>query len=544
MRRGLVWLGCVVVGVVALVVVLVLAANTGPGRRWTCAKLSSTLSSALRGRVEAGRCEALWPGRLRVAEVALYGAGSEAGAPLARVGALEVQPDLGALLHGALRVSEVRIESPSVSLRKNAKGGLALLDALESASPSPPEEASSGELPEVTIDRIALTDGAVTDLPDALRVRALGADVGVQVGDGIVVEVRSVAADARRGGASVLRIERARGVVRIAEGARSELELAARLGAGSAALTADVVWGQAMPSRLDAKLRADVHPAWLRAMGQGDAADALRAPVGVTLSASGSLDALDATLLVQTAGGHARLVAHYAEARADAKLDVEQLALGKVLDGFTAEDVLSAHAAATVTDPLGLTGSRAITLALQGVRFGPWALPELRATGTLHDVYFELASLALPYLTRDHGSLDVHGRVGFDGAMRLRLRADLPDLGADPNLTRLASTASTASAASAASKRVRRRADAALAGALRADVRVRTTASGAVDAEGSVSERELRAGGRSGVSVPALTPDGRASNPLPARAHRAHRGRRVRRDGAGAAPSRRGVGRR
>lgn len=348
------------------------------------------------------------------------------------------------LFLGQLVVERVRVRDPFVDLAADESGELRIANAFTPVDPKPEDPNAKTNIPHILVNDVLLEGGRVANLSPELELRAIRLQAEGTIDDRIDLQVHALEAELvrRDDGAVVASLERFEGEVGLLEtGAESTVELrVSGMDGDHVEGQLSATWGEDYPDQYEGELSFRASPQTLRAAGLPEVADLLAAPVEGRVTADGGLaGSFDARVELDTAGGPLVADATFSEEfeRIEARVRSEGIALGEVLTPL--EDSRFEGTLEAALHPPGDDGRRRVEVDGESVAFtapdgNTYQAPALHAAAYLGEDHVEILELDLPHLEGERGHLDVTGRVGFDGAMNLVVDAELPDLGADPNL--------------------------------------------------------------------------------------------------------------
>jgi len=274
------------VGLIATVSILVvtvigvlLTLRTERGRAFACSTILERVNGVIPGAIVVDTCATLELRKLRLEGVQIL---DPAGRVIADAVAIEAEPDLLGLLSGTIAIRSVRGTAPRLRLIDHGEE-LAIVAAFVSPTDEPNEPDDSGV--EVVIGVIEVTDGAVTDLPDRFSIEGVALNTNLAVREDVTLDIAHIEGRLEQANAQVVDVVR-----------------------GAGALS----FGDA--SMVDVKLDLEA---------EGETAR-------VAANFEGTAERFTLEALVEALGGRVTLSSRNRAGRAEAKLDVSSLDLGRL----------------------------------------------------------------------------------------------------------------------------------------------------------------------------------------------------------------------
>ena len=418
--------------------------DSAPARRELCDRVEPVLDDMLRGDFEL-ECIEISPDRVAVAD---FIARDSTGHVVLRVESASVDISRWDLFFARLVVEQVRFENPFVDLSPNeATGELRIADAFTPVDPAPEDpNAKKTNIPRIVVEDVVLEGGRVHHISPQLDARGLRLHAEGVIDDRIDITFLEVGGELMNlEGQVVASVERLDGEASILEpGAETNVTLRIdAMGDDFVAGTVGMVWGEEIPDVYRGDLEFHASPETFAAAGLSEVSDILQSPVSGTLSADGSLTGTFTVAAdLSTEGGDVTLRAELAQEFEHIVAHVETggLDLAEVLvpvDEGRFEGTVDAE-----MHPPGEDGRRRVVVDGRDLQYAApdgntYGAPALHVAAFLGNDHVELLELDVPHLEGDTGHLDVTGRVGFDGAVDVVIDAELPNLGADPNLAQV-----------------------------------------------------------------------------------------------------------
>lgn len=246
----------------ALVVVLIAALHTGPGREFVRGKIEARLASRVEGTVELGQLDYALFGAVTMGGLRIRDAG---GAEVIALESLTIAPDWRSLLGDEPALDTVALQGLTLHVRREADGTTNLSKLFK---PTPPGPASGARGPDrrIQVRAIAITAvNATLDRPDGTRLSLSNLEIAASLdaipGAGTVrLEMPRIS-----GGLSFERS--AEGLTIVVSGFQSGVDVALVRGAGTLGLArttahASLAMGGAAPREMDLDLeRVDLRVA-------------------------------------------------------------------------------------------------------------------------------------------------------------------------------------------------------------------------------------------------------------------------------------------
>jgi hypothetical protein len=237
-----------------LVVVLVAALHTGPGRAFVRGKIEARLASRVEGTVELGQLDYSLFGAITIGGLRIRDA---SGAEVIALESLTIAPDWRSLLGDEPALDSVALQGLTVHVRREADGTTNLSKLFK---PTPPSPASGARRPDRRIQVRAITIAAVNatlDRPDGARLTLSNLEIAASLD--AIPGARTVRLEVPRisGGFSFERS--ADGLTIAVSGFQSGVDVALVRGAGTLGLArttahASLVMGGAAPRETDLDL--------------------------------------------------------------------------------------------------------------------------------------------------------------------------------------------------------------------------------------------------------------------------------------------------
>ncbi len=404
--------------------------------------LESMVSDAIRGRLEIGRLDALSFDHLEATDVRLL---DLQGRAVIELDHLEGWFDLQALLRRrVVRFSAAHVEHARVRLHRVGPDGasISLVEAFEPSTPSTSGPGRASPVP-VFVDGIRLDDVEVEgDVPgyDGLHLERLSVLGQVEVDRTLLLQIRSGRGTMTGPYPGETSIEQLAVRFDTDPGRRLEATAAVRRGDDTARATLTLS-GTDDPTA-SPQLRLDVHTDGLRAETLAEmqipTTQVLSGPVHGDLRLEGPVDRLSLDAYVIHASGPVRV--HGSLPRGGPvtlQAWVRDFELRALVPRVPSMRVSGTAEVSIDTSPSPATTRRPTEwrIAAEPVELGGILWPGFEARGGILEETVHLDEVRAPHLG---GHLEASGRVGFDGRLDLHGRFDVRDIGADPNVARLA----------------------------------------------------------------------------------------------------------
>lgn len=395
------------------------------------------LNEEIAGSLAIGELQTVTPWKVVARDVRVLDPQGREVIAVARVAAW---PDWSALPGGAVRIGRVRARGGLVTLHVAGEESdtVSLAEAFQPARPGGPP----GDPPRVEVNDIVLDEIRVRgDVPgfDGLRFEDLRVHGRVEAQRDvrfIVWETRGIMSGPYRGATAIDHIA---GYFD-SDLANEGLEFYARVRRGEDRVRARIRLRRpdpTAPPELELRVRAEpVRLATLHEMGVAPDLDALSGTVRGSASLSGRADDLALRGDLHSEAGSVRVrgrLPRVGPLRIEG--ETERLRLDTLIVRGPAMTVSGRAGIALEESEPGLAPVRRVHAALAPSALGELELPALRMEGVLED-----QALRLEELEAEHAGARarVAGRVGFDGSVELRVSAQVPELGREPNVRRAA----------------------------------------------------------------------------------------------------------
>ena len=436
LRRLAVALAWVLTFVVLWITCLVIHLPGRRGRVVAARGLSAYISSQMAGRLEIGRIDELSLDHVVVHHAVLF---DPDGRRVLTGDEVVLVPDVRAAWSGSLRFRDARLRGGYVRLIEGEDGMPTFLAALASAEPALP---AAGPGLHALVDHIAVSEltahGSLLGL-GGLRVEGLSASGRLEVLDDIRIRIDEahgqLVAPYARPFEIVRVVARVRGDPAIgtrlyaearAPGERVEANLHYALapGADPDAETPDM--------RLDLLLHADpIHSSTVEEVGLSFAS-ALGGDFRGHLRLSGPPEALNLSAWLLSEGGPLAVTGSVpSDAPFHVQIRARDLDLAPVIPGAPALVVSATLTLDGGETPEAPTG---VQLAVEDFDAFGIAVPAFDLTGRMTDDGLHVDGA---HTRSGEGHLEASGRVGFDGTLDMRVRAQLPQVAREPTLRRL-----------------------------------------------------------------------------------------------------------
>ena len=410
--------------VLVVVLLVLLAMYTSPGRKAVLTMVSRQVSAAIPGSLSAEELHELNPWAVELRGVRVR---DPAGSEVVALDAVRVELDPGELIRGRVVLSSARVTGGRVDLRDVRQERRGLVAAFVDPD-EPPSAPSDAKPPYVRVEAIEVDSVAVL-LPEAPQVGQLDLrDVHVRASFELDGAPRAEVAAARlrleRKGEALGGIDQLRGVVgRGTEPTRVDLRadlggVQARVNAAGVLPLDDTFADE--PLKWDLRLEGVNAKRLARLLQDEKLKDAFEGDVSLELAGAGTPNDLDVTGHVSTDGGRVQLGLKTQKLeRAELSVGAEGLELRKIqkkAPGYRA--TVAWKAEADFADPERV----AVVANLDRTVLDDVELPKARASGVVSgDRVDELAVK----VSEGKSIVDVEGKVGFDGSADVKVKADL-----------------------------------------------------------------------------------------------------------------------
>ncbi len=395
-------------------------------------------SDALRGDLEIDALDHVSMDGIRARGVRLVDA---EGRTVISAPTLAASFDFGALWQdGTIRVGSARIDDADLTLYVVGDDGLEMsfIRAFEPAHPGPP----GGEPLHLVIGDLRLTNvHAHGDVPryPGLDVDGLDTVLRIEVDDVVTVDAYRASGHMIGPYPGITEIENA--VVHLSTDWNEGLTAYLAVHRGEARATADVRvdrppgWGVAGSPRISIVVHADpVCAATLRSMGF-PGLDAFEGCARGWGELVGPAEALRLSAALATEAGDVVVTgALPTDDHMSFTLRTDGLDLRTLIPVAPEVRIAGSGTVALVDDPTDPTRAL-VTLSSDAFTVDGWAVPGFDARAAVTRDALLIEQVDAHHLA---GRVDVSGRVGFDGALDLNADLDVVDIGADPNVARLA----------------------------------------------------------------------------------------------------------
>lgn len=427
MSAALVW---TVVGVLALFSSVAFHLRLPLAREVAREATNHFVSGLIGGELHIGHVEELTPYHVVARDTTLY---DIQGRPVTWGDKAVLTFDLGAALRGTLRFSSARLYTGQVHLIEG-DGMPTFVELFDDGLPPTPGPGLHAIVDDLRVQDVTV-HGELLGL-QGLRVEGLSAHGRLEFYDGMEIRIWSASGDIVEPFPFEARLEHLGGV--ITDDDHEGIRLHVRAHEGDQRAHANVVYAvpedqpAGAPSELDLLVHAmPVRAETLAQMGF-EWAEVLRGPAEGHVRLHGPVDDLRLRASLETEGGAAQLRGHlpipgagFVEARTDA------LRLDGIVDGAPGVTVAGT---ARLDLPAHEDDETRAHLRLQPFVYDGYAVPGLEVEGALLDDRFRVDRATGKYRG---GRLTGRGHVDYDGRVNLQVRAQVPQVARDPNLSRI-----------------------------------------------------------------------------------------------------------
>lgn len=391
-------------------------------RRVVAALVNDFVSGEIKGRLHISEITKLRLGKVVTANISLYDA---QGRRVAFADEVSLKPDIVAAFSGVIRFSRVRLKNAKVTLYESPSGLPTLITAFEPKDPTP----GIGPPLHAIVDDIRLGDVDIQG--DILGLRGIAienfkAHWRLEAQDEMTITVYSATGTLIEPFPFHARLQSLKG--RVSSDSIQGIRLQARARIHDEHYTASISYAKPELNR-DAELSLLVRTKKASArtlQGLGfDWARLIATDAAGALWLHGPVDAMNVSGGFRTSAGQVELSGTIGENTTDLQLRTERLEIHKALLG--APEIT---AAGTVRLILSDEDPK-VMVDVSSIPYRGFVFPTFKMRGRILD-----DKVAIDRLDSDHlgGTITAKGYAGFDGRVRLDIRADIPDVKADPNL--------------------------------------------------------------------------------------------------------------
>lgn len=399
--------------------------------------VNSLASDALRGDLEIGSIDDVSYEGVRASHVVLR---DQEGREVISAPTVFAQIDFGALLRdGTIRIGHGAIDSAELTLYVVGDEGLEMsfIRAFEPAHPGPP----GGEPLHLVIGDLVLTNvHAHGDVPryPGIDLEGVNTTLRIEVHGNVLVDAYSATGRMIGPYPGVTEIDNIR--LHLDTDWHQGVTAYARVHRGEANATADVWvdrpdgWSDQGPPRIRIIAHADPMCAeTLRSMGF-PGLDSFAGCARGWAQLTGPADALVLAADLTTDAGDVTVTGNIPSGdQMSFALATPGLDLRTLIPVAPEMRIAGSGTVRLVDDPTDPTRA-IVTISSDAFTVDDYAIPGFDATAAVTSDALLIERVDAHYL---RGTLDVSGRVGFDGALDLEADIDLADIGADPNVARL-----------------------------------------------------------------------------------------------------------
>lgn len=432
--RALAW---TIVAVAALIVSIVYHVQLHETRDQLRELVNSLASDALRGDLDIGSLDDIRFGEVSASDVRLIDA---EGRTVISAPEVVATIDLGALLHdGTIHIGSGRIHDAELTLYVVGDDGLEMsfIRAFEPAHPGPP----GGDPLHLVIDDLELTNiHAHGDVPRYRGLDVTGIDTVIRIEVAHDVTVDAYHATGQMIGPYPGTTELDNIVMHLSTDWREGLTAYVSAHRDEARATADVRvdrpagWTEDVP-RVTIVAHADPMCAGtLRSMGF-PGLDSFAGCARGWGRLSGPANALELTASLATDAGDVLVTGRLPS---DDEMSFTVTTGGvdlRTLIPVAPEMRIAGTGTVTLVDDPNDPARALVTLSSDAFTVDGWAIPGFDASAAVTEDALLIERVDAHYLD---GTVDVNGRVGLDGTLNLEADIDVEDIGADPNVARVA----------------------------------------------------------------------------------------------------------